>query len=123
MKQKSADKRMTLLPGQSSRTTFDVGNFYCGNSHHENWRDHLSGIRPSRKPFPRELATTGMHGIVRKPTTKGKLPARTGHYGKSSRGNYPREFMGNFSQKAAIMVFHWAWMSHRDNRFFCICTH
>ena len=76
------------FPGQSLGTILDVGKFPAGISNHGNLRDYLNGIRPSREPFPRELATTGMHGIfVWKPTTTGKAPAGTGHHGKSSRGN------------------------------------
>ena len=64
-----------------------LGTFPAGFSHHGNSRVFLDGNWPPREPFPRELATTGIHGVfVQQPATTGKLAAGTGHHGKSSRG-------------------------------------
>ena len=68
------------FPGQSLGTILDVRKFPAGISNHGNLRDYLNGIRPSREPFPRELATTGMHGIV---------CTGTDHHGKAYCGNRP----------------------------------
>ena len=66
---------------QSTGTFFwMLGTFPAGISHHGKWRDYLDGIRPSREPFPRELATTGMHVF---------FCTGTDHYGKTSCGDRP----------------------------------
>ena len=52
----------------------------AGINHHENSRELLYGNRSPREPFPRELATTGIHGI---------FCTGTDHYGKTSCGDRP----------------------------------
>ena len=74
-----------------------LGTFPAGftSSHHGNSRVFLDGNWPPREPFPRELATTGIHGIFlygnwpprenfsREPGTTGNLPAGSSHHGNS----------------------------------------